>query len=114
MEIFFLTKGTLRYQFIKVSPAFSYSVGGYVSYTSFTKRLKGLLVKAGYDADAYSGHSFRRGGATFLHLCGGTALQVQATGDWSSSCFTRYLFLTTQQRWLSQLLMAERINATAP
>ena len=96
------------------SPAFSYSERGYVSYTSFTKTLKNLLVKAGYEADAYSGHSFRRGGATFLHLCGGTALQVQATGDWSSSCFTRYLFLTTQQRWSSQLLMAERINTTAP
>ena len=96
------------------APAFSYSDKGHVSYTSFTQRLKNLLVKAGYDADEYSGHSFRRGGATFLHACGGTALQVQACGDWTSSCFTRYLFLTTQQRWSSQLLMAMRINATAP
>ena len=96
------------------APAFSYSDSGHVSYTSFTQRLKNLLVRAGYDADAYSGHSFRRGGATFLYSCGGTALQVQASGDWSSSCFTRYLFLTTQQRWSSQLLMAERINDTAP
>ena len=83
------------------SPAFSYSPSKHVTYLSFTQRLKNLLVKAGYDAGSYSGHSFRRGGATFLHACGGTALQVQSSGDWSSSCFTRYLFLSTEQRWTS-------------
>ena len=95
------------------SPAFSYSRTGHVSYTGFTQKLKSLLVKAGYKADAFSGHSFRRGGASFLHSCGGTALQVQASGDWTSSCFTRYLFLSTEQRWTSQLLMAQGVNATA-
>ena len=95
------------------SPAFSYSATGHVTYSRFTQRLKNLLIKAGYSAGSYSGHSFRRGGASFLHACGGSALQVQASGDWTSSCFTRYLFLTTEQRWSSQLLMAGRINADA-
>ena len=95
------------------SPAFSFGPRSFVSYDSFTNRLKTLLTKAGYPASAYSGHSFRRGGASFLHACGGTALMVQATGDWSSSCFTRYLFLSTSQRWHSQLLMAKGIAASS-
>ena len=92
------------------APAFSYNTTGFISYNSFTKRLKQLLVKAGYDADSFSGHSFRRGGATFLYACGGSPLQVQASGDWSSLCFTRYLFLSNEQRWSSQMLIANEIN----
>ena len=95
------------------APAFSFSKSKYVTYENFTRRLKSLLVKAGYPQSSYSGHSFRRGGATFLHMCGGSALMVQASGDWSSSCFTRYLFLSTQERWNSQLLMARGISTSA-
>ena len=93
------------------SPAFSFEKNKHISYEKFTQRLKTLLVKAVYQASSYSGHSFRRGGATFLHTCGGTALMVQASGDWSSSCFTRYLFLSTEERWKSQLLMSRGISA---
>ena len=74
------------------SPAFKFGTSKFISYSTFTTRLKRLLTLAGYDARLYSGHSFRRGGATFLHACGGTALMVKASEDWSSDCFTRYLF----------------------
>ena len=92
-------------------PAFSYGKDSFVSYSSFTTRLKSLLKKAGYDPDLYSGHSFRRGGATFLHSCGGTALMIQASGDWSSQCFTRYLYLSEADRLHSQKLMSSVINS---
>ena len=92
------------------APAFTYAKGKFVNYTSFTSRLKGLLKKAGYDPKLYSGHSFRRGGATFLHTCGGTALMIQASGDWSSQCFTRYLYLSEGERLHSQSLMSRVIN----
>ena len=92
------------------SPAFTFAEGQYVKYTSFTSRLKILLKKAGYDPALYSGHSFRRGGATFLHSCGGTALMIQASGDWSSQCFTRYLYLSEADRLHSQSLMAREID----
>ena len=95
------------------SPAFSFGPNSHIKYDAFTKKLKTLLTKAGYPAGSYSGHSFRRGGATFLHACGGTALMVQATGGWSSNCFTRYLFLTTEQRWRSQLLIANGIMSSS-
>ena len=96
------------------SPAFTYSPGSFINYDQFTRKLKTLLTKAGYNADLYSGHSFRRGGASFLHACGGSALQVQAAGDWSSGCFTRYLFLSTEARLQAQLLMARNINSLCP
>ena len=93
------------------SPAFTYAQGQFIKYDNFTSQLKKLLKKAGYNADLYSGHSFRRGGATFLHSCGGTALMIQASGDWSSQCFTRYLYLSEAERLQSQSLMARGIDA---
>ena len=93
------------------SPAFSFSKKQGVTYSTFTSRLKRLLRLAGYDPDMYSGHSFRRGGATFLYNCGGTVFMVQASGDWSSQCFSRYLYLTEEQRFSAQVLMREVIQS---
>ena len=93
------------------SPAFTYASRQFIKYASFTSQLKKLLKKSGYSADQYSGHSFRRGGASFLHSCGGTALMIQASGDWSSQCFTRYLYLSEAERLNSLALMAIGINA---
>ena len=93
------------------SPAFSFGNGKFITYSKFTNRLKTLLTLAGFPSSQFSGHSFRRGGASFLHACGGTALMVQAAGDWSSSCFTRYIFLSLEERLRSQLLMSSSINS---
>ena len=86
------------------SPAFTYAKSSFVSYQSFTSRLKTLLRIAGFDPDLFSGHSFRRGGATFLYNCGGTTIMVQASGDWSTQCFTKYLYLTEALRLAAQFL----------
>jgi hypothetical protein len=93
------------------APAFSFGANNFITYNTFTTRLKTLLKKAGYDPALFSGHSFRRGGATFLHQCGGTALMIQACGDWTSQCFTRYLYMSEAERLHSQTLMARGINA---
>ena len=93
------------------APAFSYSRTSYVTYKGFTDRLKCLLVKAGLSPKLYSGHSFRRGGATFLHQVGGSVLQIQAAGDWSSQCFTRYLYLSTEERLKAQHLVSAALSA---
>ena len=92
------------------APAFSYDSNKFIKYSMFTGRLKSLLDKAGFPASQYSGHSFRRGGASFLHACGASALMVQAAGDWSSNCFTRYIFLSLDERLRSQLLMSQAIS----
>ena len=94
------------------SPAFSYGQNKFITYKTFTTRLKSLLKKCGVDPSRYSGHSFRRGGATYLHSLGGTGLQIQASGDWSTLTFLRYLHLTLEDRWSSQQLMSDGISAT--
>ena len=93
------------------APAFSFSRTSYVNYKSFTSRLKTLLSSAGLAPDLYSGHSFRRGGATYLHKVGGSILQIQAAGDWSSQCFTRYLYLTTEERLKAQHLVSNALSS---
>ena len=93
------------------SPAFSYSTGRFITYSMFTTRLKSLLGQAGYDPSAYSGHSFRRGGATLLYKLGASILQIQLSGDWSSQCFARYLHISVDDRLEIQQLVANSISA---
>ena len=95
------------------SPSFSYRTkSGSVSFIThklFTSRLKTLLSKAGFSPEKFSGHSLRRGAATFLYNCGSSQLEIQACGDWQSQIFTRYLFVSLDRRFSSQKLMAANL-----
>ena len=93
------------------APAFTYGQNQFINYCQFTRRLKQILSKAGLNPDLFSGHSFRRGGASFLFSAGATQLMVQVLGGWSSMVYTRYLFLSEQDRMEAQLLMAGAINS---
>ena len=92
------------------APAYSFSKSSYMNYKSFTDRLKVLLSSSGLSPNLYSGHSFRRGGASYLHQVGGSVLQIQAAGDWSSQCFTRYLYLSTEERLRAQHLISSALS----
>ena len=90
-------------------PAFSYKDNNRVkciTYDGFTKELRRLLNAAGFKASSYSGHSFRRGGATYLYSLGADPLLIQASGDWKTDCFHRYVFLSLEQRLEAQEKMA--------
>ena len=90
-------------------PAFSYIENNKikcVTYAGFTKELRRLLDAAGYKSSSYSGHSFRRGGATYLYSLGADPLIIQASGDWASDCYTRYVCLSLDQRLEAQQMMA--------
>jgi hypothetical protein len=91
-------------------PAFTFAPGKFVHYKLFTMRLKSLLSSVGLDASQFSGHLFRRGGASFLYQVGGSILQIISSGSWSSTCFTQYLFLTEDERLEAQLLMSSEIS----
>ena len=93
------------------SPAFSYGPNLFISHSTFTTNLKKLLKQAGYEPSLYSGHSFRRGGATMLYRLGATILQIQASGDWASQCFVRYLHVSEEDRQAVQLLVSEAISS---
>ena len=56
----------------------------YVSYWTFTSKLKPFLCQAGMSQDQYVVHSLCRGGASFPHACGASHLQIQACGGFSS------------------------------
>ena len=94
------------------APLLSYSKKHFIGHRVFTVRLKKLLEKAGFDPSLYSGHSFRRGGASYLFSIGGSTLMVQVLGDWASQVFTRYLLLSLDDRLAAQTLISDNINAT--
>ena len=102
------------FQSVKCSndaPAFSFSKDKFITYTAFTTQLKKLLSQAGYNPSLYTGHSFRRGGATFLFKLGASILQIQASGDWASQCFVRYLYISEDERLAVQELMSSAISS---
>ena len=94
------------------APALSYTPSCFINHRMFTTKLKTLLTKSGLDPSIYSGHSFRRGGASYLYSIGGSTLMVQVLGDWASQVFTRYLLLSLDERLKAQHLISENINAT--
>jgi hypothetical protein len=76
------------------SPAFVYpSSHSLVSVThhSFTSHLRHLLSQSGFSPQGYSGHSFRRGGATWAFRIGVPGELIQLHGDWRSDAYKVYL-----------------------
>ena len=62
-----------------------------LSYPGFLSQLKECLHGAGLQPNLYSGHSFRRGGATFALECGLPADLIKSQGDWRSNAYQAYL-----------------------
>lgn len=57
----------------------------------FIEELRAALGDAPLSPGDYAGHSFRRGGATWLHQCGASADSIKLMGHWSSDCYQRYI-----------------------
>jgi hypothetical protein len=68
-----------------------------------------LLSKLGMDSSLYSGHSFRRSGATWAFLSGVRSELIKHQGDWKSDCYLRYLSFTIDQRTQVSHQMASAI-----
>lgn len=83
-------------------PAFVYPISntGYQPLTPpmFVSRLKTILAQVRYDPREYSGHSFRRGGATWAFSCNVPGEIIQVLGDWKSDCYKRYLEISTSTK----------------
>ena len=81
-------------------PLFSYRCGNQVrwwTHESFTKKLRTLLFRAGYNSKRYTGHSFRRGGATYGFQRGLTMEQVKQRGDWASAAVNNYVYFSLDE-----------------
>ena len=59
----------------------------------FVDRLKHCIEASGRNSALYSGHSFRRGGASFCYMMGLSEVQIKVRGDWVSNAYERYVFI---------------------
>ena len=85
------------------SPAFLYKNGTKViplTYSVFLSKLKRSLSALGIDNTLYSGHSFRREGASFALECGVPSELNQSHEDWKSDTYKKYLDPSFQHRQL--------------
>lgn len=76
------------------SPLFRFKNGSEVTVLTqsiFTAKLRACLSDLGYPACKFSGHSFRRGGASFGLQCGLPTDLIKLQGDWNSNAYERYL-----------------------
>jgi hypothetical protein len=62
-----------------------------LTHDMFVRTLKYCLQQIGVDHTRYSGHSFRRGGATFAFRLGVDPLLIKRMGDWLSDAYMRYI-----------------------
>jgi hypothetical protein len=97
------------------SPLFNYRSGVQeVSFLhkQFVARLKAVLSAIGVDATKYSAHSLRRGGASFAFRAGMTSLEIKQRGDWSSSCYERYIHLDNSDTKRSSRVLAAAVSSS--
>ena len=96
------------------SPLFSYIQSGKtqcITYNLFTTRLKQLLSQAGYSPELYSGHSFRRGGASFLYSLGADPIMIKFSGDWLSDSYLNYVSVDLSSREHAQKMMVAALSS---
>lgn len=73
---------------------------GFVSLThaSLVSYLRKLLTKIGLNPHSYSGHSFRRGGASSAFSANARGEAIRLHGDWKSQAYLCYLDVNLKQR----------------
>ena len=69
-----------------------------LTHSVFVSTFRRLAQRAGLHPEAYSGHSFRRGGATTAFRLQVRDSLIQAHGDWASECYKLYCDLNESQR----------------
>ena len=83
------------------TPAFVFLDKGKVQWLTtsiFIRTFRGVMAAGGQNASDFSGHSFRRGGATWAFQSGMPGELIQICGDWASDAYTRYLEFSTQNK----------------
>jgi hypothetical protein len=95
------------------APAFSYRNGPVLhtlTHSQLVELFRVLLQTLGLEASLYSGHSFRRAGASFAFQAGVRSELIQAQGDWKSLSYLQYLSFTPQQKQMVSAQMAQAIQ----
>ena len=73
--------------------------------SEFIRFLRSKLSKAGFDPEKFSGHSLRRGGATWAFGSGVSSELIRNHGDWASDAYLSYLDFSLKERLETTRLM---------
>ena len=78
-----------------------------ITQSEFTQFLRSILSKCGYESNLFSGHSLRRGGATWAFSKGVKTEMVKHHGDWKSDAYLVYIeFSMSQKLETTQLMLS--------
>ena len=75
-------------------------------YSVYLASLRSLCGRAGLLPAEFSTHSLRRGGATYLWLCGATILEIKEWGDWKSVAVFEYFKDSLKERLARDMQVA--------
>ena len=91
------------------APLFLFRSGKELTVSALVAGTQALLQKAGIaNPQLYLGHSFRRGGATSLHLAGLPDTIIKAMGRWRSFAFAAYVDTSVTQLVEAGLALSSR------
>ena len=83
-----------------------------LTYANFTSKLRLILSELGFQASAYAGHSFRRGGASFAYSAGVPIELIKVLGDWRSDAVLLYLTIPLTIRLKTVNILTKTILST--
>ena len=84
---------------------------GPMTHSQFVGAFKKLVKAVGLNWTQYSGHSFRRGGATFAFKLGVNPELIKYLGDWASEAYQRYQEMPLAMRLSLPQTMAAAVAA---
>lgn len=82
-----------------------------ITATSLNNGIKHLVSMLSLDPADFSGHSLRRGGATFAFQCGIPSELIKLQGDWRSDAYMLYLTLPLADRLVLSQLIKQHIQS---
>ena len=75
-------------------------------YPFYLGAIKYLSARADLRPGSFTSHSLRRGGATYLRMCGATIVEIKERGDWRSDAVFEYLKSLLSERLALDLRVA--------
>ena len=105
----------LEFPVSQPSPVFLHYRKGHataMTHSVFTDKLRKVLSHAGFQASKFSGHSFRRGGASYAFRCGAPVELISLQGDWSSDAVLLYIAQPLERRLSVAKLIAHNIDSS--
>ena len=95
-------------------PLFTYTTASHqhdcITASSLNNSIKHLASLVSLDPQDYSGHSLRRGGATFAFQCGIPSELIKVQGDWRSDAYMLYLTLPLADRLVLSHVVSQHIQ----